>query len=475
MLRIASNKSNLRVIRASINGSRDLVSAKPILPQNAKLLAWGIFLIFFFENEALGILPQDLVFIYRNVRVSDFLLYALTIYSIFCSKEYLDLFRSKSFVIVKYMLLFFIFEFFISSIVYKVNIIEYFFRLKILWMSMLVLPYMLLLRRGGVGYLIKLILPVAIISNIFYILSATTGVALLPNMDIVKQDLPGGLKVYRVYGGTFFGEIFFLGFIFNWNETKLKFTQIPLAILFIVPHILAFGRNAWVFLSFAIVFIIFWSSFKKRNFRTLLRQVIIILVFGLVFKYFFTQVLPESEKLTSAIDARIEQGQEDAKYGEGTFGTRLANIKALIDVWYQNPVFGIGMHPLWVIKPLTAEESIIAWGFSDIKWASILAAYGIVGFAFAISFQLYYIFLTFRLLIKISDINLNYFFLLLFLIILLYDSLINYAYMLTSVNLLGLGYMISFYVANVVLLYEKEKIKNKIQKNAQLPLQKIPQ
>ena len=38
------------------------------------------------------------------------------------------------------------------------------------------------------------------------------------------------------------------------------------------------------------------------------------------------------------------------------------------------------MHPLWVIKPETVEEYSYTWGFSDVGWASVLAAYGLVGF-----------------------------------------------------------------------------------------------
>jgi hypothetical protein len=477
LFRVASNyrRGRLRVNKLphSTDSLPDVVSSK-LLPLNTKILAISIFLIFFIENGTLGLLPRNFYFVYRNVRISDLLLYATIVYSIYCNKEIIDLWRSRSLWIVKYFMLYLFFQFIISSIAYKVDIIEYFFRLKYLWMSMLVLPYMLLLKRGGIGYLIKLILPVAIISNIFYIASATTGIALLPDMGIVQQDLPGGLKVFRVYGGTFFGEIFFLGIIFNWNENNFKLSQVPFAILFIFPHILAFGRNAWVFMTFAIVFIILWSSFKNRNFQTLFRQVFVILIFGFIFKYFFTQLLPESDKLSDAIEARVEQGQEDVKYGEGTIGTRLANIKALIDVWYQNPIFGIGMHPLWVIKPMTSEESIIAWGFSDVKWASILAAYGIIGFAFAIGFQLYYIYTAFRLLIKISDIKLNYFFLMLFLIILLFDFFINYSYLLTTLGTLGLGSVNSFYIANLVYLFEKYIPRNKKTKFIPFPAHKIP-
>ena len=65
----------------------------------AKVLAVGIFLFFFFENGALGIIPKQYYMVYRSIRISDFILYALVIYSLFCYKEYKELFHSKSFII----------------------------------------------------------------------------------------------------------------------------------------------------------------------------------------------------------------------------------------------------------------------------------------------------------------------------------------------------------------------------------------
>jgi hypothetical protein len=65
-------------------------------------------------------------------------------------------------------------------------------------------------------------------------MSAVTGIAFLPDIGIAEQNLPGGLKVFRVYGGTFYGELFFLGFIYHMDYQKIPCsTRLFLAILFI--------------------------------------------------------------------------------------------------------------------------------------------------------------------------------------------------------------------------------------------------
>ncbi|HEY3249775.1 MAG TPA: hypothetical protein VGK25_01525, partial [Ignavibacteria bacterium] len=275
MLRVTSQyRNNIRYRdNHPVSPINELGSGKNrfLLPLNAKLLAWGIFLIFFIENGTLGLLPASAYFVYRNVRISDLILYGLVIYSFFCSKEYTDLLRSRVLIIVNFILLYLLFQFIISAIAYKVDVIEYFFRLKQLWLSLLLFPFLLLLKRGGLEYLIKLILPVAIVSNIIYIMSALTGVVLMPETGIAVQHLPGGLKVYRVFGGTFFGEFFMFGIIYYWNEYKFKITYLPLLILFMLPHVLAFGRGAWVFIAFSIIIIILWSSLRKHDLKNLIR------------------------------------------------------------------------------------------------------------------------------------------------------------------------------------------------------------
>ena len=114
----------------------------------AKILAFAIFLYYFIENGTLGLIPPKYYIIYRNVRISDFILYALILYSVLNLREFKDLFKSKSFFLAKILLFYFILEFGISAIKYQFNIIEYFFRLKGLWSSFLVLPFLLLYKRG---------------------------------------------------------------------------------------------------------------------------------------------------------------------------------------------------------------------------------------------------------------------------------------------------------------------------------------
>jgi hypothetical protein len=167
--------------------------------------------------------------------------------------------------------------------------------------------------------------------------------------------------------------------------------------------------------------------------------------------YAFAQFLPESDRLAESIEARVIQGQEDVENKSGTYGTRLANIAALVGLWQKsNLFFGIGMHPMWVIKPTTTEELIYIWGFSDVRWASVLAAYGLVGFLIAIAFQIYYIYKSVYILKKTKSNSVFTFLVLLLLAYLLFDSFINYSYNLFSVRLWGISDTFSFFIASII-------------------------
>ncbi|HMQ78292.1 MAG TPA: hypothetical protein PKD94_01895 [Ignavibacteria bacterium] len=435
----------------------EILEERNYLTLNAKLLAWGIFLIFFIENGTLGLIPKQFYFVYRNMRVSDFLLYGLTAYALFNVKEFPRLYHSRAMLIPKILLLYFLFQFVVSSMMYDYNFIELFFRLKGIWMCFLIFPFLLLIKRRALGYLIKIMLPVAIVSNLLYILSAVTGIAFLPDIGISEQNLPGGLKVFRVYGGTFYGELFFLGFIYQWMTKRFRVYQLFLAILFIIPHILAFGRSAWVYFTLTIIIMLVWYSLKMKEFKLAIRQIVLmlVLIFGLF--YSFTRFVPQSDYLFEAIEARVEQGQEDIKYKEGTFGTRIANIDALLKLWQSSNIFiGIGMHPLWVVRPETVEENIYAWGFSDVGWASVLTAYGLIGFILAVLFQVYYFVISLKVMKNAVYNDLLVFFVLVFISRLFFDTVINYSYSGLSVGLWGF-WSITFYIAALVVKYENIK------------------
>jgi len=323
----------------------------------------------------------------------------------------------------------------------------------------MIFPFLLLIKRDGFHYLIKLILPVAIVSNILYILTAISGIAFLPGVEIVKQSLPGGLQVNRVYGGTFFGEYFFLGFIFIWITKKFKPYQLVLAVLFVTPHILAFGRGAWVLLTFTILFMVVWNLLRKRNFKIIFRQSLLLGILSIVIIYAFIRFIPQSDYFIEAIGARISQGEDDVKYNEGTYGTRLANTQALIDLWKSsNILFGIGMHPMWVIKAETMEESIYAWGFNDIRWASVLAAYGLIGFGLAIAFQIYYFIIALKILKNNPEIDIYLFFMILMASNLFFDSVINFSSIMISTTLTGL--LINATVVIAIAAYKFEEMKH---------------
>jgi hypothetical protein len=433
-----------------------------LLSKKARVLAWIIFLIFFIENGTLGILPRQFYMIHRTVRASDLLMYGVIIYSLFNAKEMAVLYNSRASIIIKIMLLYITMHFIGSVIFYKYDLVETFFRLKFIWASFLVFPFLLLLKRNALHYFIRILFPFAIVANLLYILSSLTGIAFLPDISIEKQSLPGGLQVYRVFGGTFFGELFFLGFIYYWITRKIKFYQLFFIILFMIPHILAFGRSAWIYLSFTIFVMFVWNMLKKKNFKIILRQLVLVTVIASALIYTFMRFIPKSDYLTEALGARIEQGQDDYKYQTGTYGSRLENTRVLLEYWLNtNMLIGIGMHPFWVIRPVTVEENIYGAGFSDVRWIGILVAYGLIGFVIAAAFQLYYFTISFKLLKKTNDYDIYIFFILTLFSKFIFDSVINYSYMLFTTSHLGLSFNLSFYMA--VLIYKYEKYSETLQ------------
>ena len=207
--------------KGSMLYSENFYKEELVLNLRARVLAICIFLYYFIENGTMGLVPQKYYMVYRSVRLSDMLLYGMIVYSFFFWREYEDLFKSKSFLVIKILLAYYLFEFAVSAFRYGFSPIEYFMRLKGIWTSFLVFPYLLLLKRGGFGFLIKLIFPVAIVSNLLYVITALTGIPFLPDVSIIRQQLPGDIEVFRVFGGTFFGELFFLGIVYFWI-TKLQ-------------------------------------------------------------------------------------------------------------------------------------------------------------------------------------------------------------------------------------------------------------
>lgn len=436
-----------------------------VISLRARILAIAFFLYLFIEAGTLGLLSEKTYIVYRNVRISDFIMIGLVVYSFLNIREYVDLFKSKAFFVTKVFLAYLVFEFLISFIRYDFNILEYAFRLKGLWGSFLVFPYLLLHKRGGVSFLFKLMIPVAIISNTLYILTALTGIAFLPDVSIVTQILPGDITIYRVYGGTFFGETFFLAIVYLWITHKFRVWQIFLAILFITPHVLAFGRNAWAYFIFAIVIFIIINILNKKEFRVIFRQAVIIALLIAAFIVSFLVFIPESGYYVEALSARITQGQDDVKYNEGTYGTRvLFQNNSLVRLWLNSDVLlGIGMHPMWVVKPESFEEQVYYNAFCDVSWPSVLAAYGLIGFFLAVCFQVYYIFATWRLVKKARAPNIQTFLLTLIFVKLTFDTFINFSYVFVSAGLWGIFPVLNFFVAVVVYNYEKQKaIDNQI-------------
>ncbi len=447
--------------RESMLYSENFFREELVLNLRARVLAICIFLYYFVENGTMGLVPAKFYLVYRSVRISDLLLYGMVIYSFFSYREYKDLFKSKPFLIAKIFLLYLLFEFAVSYVRYGFNPLEYFFRLKGIWTSFLVFPYLLLVKRGGLPFLIKIIFPVAVISNTLYIITALTGIPFLPDVSIIKQRLPGDIEVYRVFGGTFFGELFFLGIVYYWITKRFRFWQMGLVALFIIPHILAFGRLAWVGFVFTILVMIVINSMNKRNYHILLRQAVLLVIMGISISYAFIKFIPESDFYLDALNARVFQGQEDVKHDEGTYGTRvIMQNNALVYLWMNSDIFlGIGFHPMWVLGPDSREEAIIYGAFCDVSWPSVLAAYGLIGFLITLIIQFYYMYLAFKIIRNSPQVNLYTFITLLLFTKLIFDSTIGFSYVFVSTGLWGFFTGLNIYIPVLVFMYEDYKKK----------------
>ena len=427
-----------------------------VLNLKTRFLALAIFAFFFIENGGLGLIPDKYVIVYRSVKISDFILYGLVFYSLFMYKEYKDLFSSKALLLPKIFLAYLLFEFLVSFIKYGFNPLEYFFRLKGVWTSFLIFPFLLLLKRKGLPFLIKIMLPIAIISNVLYILSAITGIPFLAGVSIVKQRISGDIEVFRVYGGTFYGELFYLGFVYFWITKKFRLWQMFLVVLFIIPHILAFGRTAWAYFIFIIVLMIVFNSLRKKKIRVLFRQALIMVLLAAGIIIGFIQFIPESDFYIDAVKARLSQGQEDVKYDEGTFGTKtLTQNSALVKLWSESDIIlGIGMHPMWVVEPQSREETIYYSAFCDVGWPAVLAAYGLIGLILAVIIQIYFIIISYRMIRKIPDGTIWGFFTVAFFSKLVFDMVVTFSFVFVSTALWGF-FFINYKIAIAVYIYEK--------------------
>lgn len=441
--------------------SENLFKENLVINLKARVLAICIFLYYFIEHGTIGLIPQNFYFIYKSIRISDLLLYGMIVYSLLRLKEYRDLYKSKSFLVAKIMLAYLLFEFVVSYFRYGFNPTEYFFRLKGVWTSFLIFPYMLLIKRGGLNFLIKLLFPVAVLSNMLYLLTALTGIPFLPDVSIVSQKLPGDIEVFRVFGGTFYGELFFLGIVYYWITKQFRFWQMGLVALFIIPHVLAFGRLAWVGFMFTILLMILLNSLNKKNYHLLLRQAIILIVTGVSIIFAFIKFIPESDFYITALNARIFQGQEDLQYDEGTYGTRVIMQNAsLVDLWLKSDVLiGVGMHPMWVVGPDSQEEMVCYGAFCDVTWPGVLAAYGVIGFAIAFYIQFYYMALCFKLIKKSKENSIYIFIITLMLAKLIFDCTIGFSYVFLSTGLWGFFNMLNVYIPVLVHSYEANRVK----------------
>ena len=159
------------------------------------------------------------------------------------------------------------------------------------------------------------------------------------------------------------------------------------------------------------------------------------------------------------LSARLFQGQEDLKYSEGTYGVRVVTQNSsLINLWLNSDVFlGVGMHPMWVVGAETREESVYYSAFSDVVWPSVLAAYGLIGFSIAVLIQIYYFFLSFKILKRIREASIYVLFVTFLFSKLLFDSTVGFSFIFLSTGLWGFFISLNLYIPVLIYVYEQQR------------------
>ena len=100
------DQQKLRADKSSLLFSETFLRSELITNMRARMLGLAFFLYFFIENGTLGLLPAKFYMLYKNVRISDLLMFGMIIYSIFCHREFSDLLKSKAFILAKIFLIY---------------------------------------------------------------------------------------------------------------------------------------------------------------------------------------------------------------------------------------------------------------------------------------------------------------------------------------------------------------------------------
>jgi hypothetical protein len=157
---------------------------------------------------------------------------------------------------------------------------------------------------------------------------------------------------------------------------KSNALNITIFITAVLGIFLAFSLTGLTCVLFTLVTIFIFEKYKFL--KALFRSVIIVIIFliiadQIVFAYSGSSVLELFYQRITGVLALIFKIKAQTTPGE-TIGIRVDNMISIINIWWNNPLFGTGFG-------LTSSSAYNGgWSFADITVLGVLAELGIVGF-----------------------------------------------------------------------------------------------
>ena len=354
--------------------------------------------------------------------------------------------------------LFLFLELFYSYLEYDINPFIVFIKKLPLFLSALIFLYLYVFEKNLFPLLLKYVYYCSLFLSIVYVLQVLAGLLGSYNIEMegygrLVVDIRG-ITIVRVWANTMGSEIFFIYNLLKILREKVRPILFIHTIIFIMPTILAFGRQAWLIMLLSSVLALFYAL--KGTTKSVLFLKVSVFIGSIILFLFLYSDYTKTDYF-QAINYRLTMSSEDYEYNEGTFGIRAeVQTPVLLNYWAKNPVMGFGFYPYW----LEGKDWVLYSGMTDVSAPALLAAFGVVGFSLflLISYSFFYI----SLLIYKK----NYFkdFYIIAVSIVYMSSVVvkNFTLIkLSNFDLNGFNFTVTFYIT--YLLYNYFKYKKEFQ------------
>lgn len=347
-----------------------------------------------------------------------------------------------------------ILELFNSYLEYDINPFIVFIKKLPLFLSVLVFVYLYAFERNLFPLLLKMIYYCSLFLSIVYILQVLAGLLGGYNIEMegygrLRIDIRG-ITVVRVWANTMGSEIFFIYNLIKMLKYKVKPMLFIHSVIFVMPTILAFGRQAWLIVLLSAVVTFFYTVRGSAKSILFLKVSVFI---GTIFLFLFIYSDYTKTDYFQAISYRLTMGTEDYEYGEGTYGIRAeVQTPVLLNYWAKNPVMGFGFYPYW----LEGKDWVLYSGMTDVSAPALLAAFGVVGFSLFLILS--YCFFYLSILIFKKKFTIDYYIVAISIIYISSVLVKNLTLVkVSNFDLNGFNFTVTFYITYLLYNYFKYK------------------